>query len=143
MSTLSRASGRGFSDQARMRLRHSEILAVGGRASAMLARWDAQAWTPSPNDAVLGLNGTWMDADGTSWVVGVMGTAGRVAPGAGTIEIEDPGTLHTLHATFSADGERLFAVGGSIDAAPPYVGVIVEREAETHVAIGEHGIVHV
>jgi hypothetical protein len=104
-----------------------EILAVGGRASAMLVRRDAAAWTPSAADALLGLNGIWMDQDGTSWVVGVMGTAGRVAPGATEIVVEDPDTLLTLHATFSAEGERLFAVGGSIDAAPPFVGVIVER----------------
>lgn len=104
-----------------------EILAVGGRTTGVLARWDGTAWTAEQVPQLPGLNGIWMAPDGAAVVVGPQGGAGVVAPGSLTVEREDSGTPLALHGVFGfAEGER-WAVGGSLDMAPPYVGVILRQ----------------
>jgi hypothetical protein len=105
----------------------SEILAVGGRASGILARWDGVQWTAREVPALPGLNGVWMATDGTATVAGPMGGMGTVAPGALEVAVEDAGTSLALHAVYGFDGAERWAVGGSLDMAPPHVGVIVRR----------------
>lgn len=105
-----------------------EILAVGGRASGVLARWDGAAWTATELPDVFGLNGVFMNDAGVATVVGVTGVAGRVAAGSAALDLEDPGTLLTLHAAFGPAGGPVFAVGGSLEQAPPFHGVILERD---------------
>jgi hypothetical protein len=104
-----------------------EILAVGGRSSAVLSRWDGAQWTAQEVPEVLGLNGVWMAPDGTATVVGPQGGAGTVAPGALSVEVEASGTPLALHGVFGFAGIERWAVGGSLDMAPPYVGVILHR----------------
>ncbi|MEM9459133.1 MAG: hypothetical protein AAGF11_33450 [Myxococcota bacterium] len=104
-----------------------EILAVGGRATGVLSRWDGRQWTAQQIPELPGLNGVWMASDGTAVVVGPRGGAGVVAPGALVVQLQDSGTGLALHGVYGfASGER-WAVGGSLDMAPPYVGVIVHQ----------------
>jgi hypothetical protein len=107
-----------------------EVVAVGGRSNARLARWDGAAW----QDATLmpaGLNGVWVADDGTATLVGRLGgifelPAGSLEP----VPIESPTAL-VLHAVHGfTDGSRV-AVGGSFDSAPPWVGVVVEHPGTT------------
>ena len=103
-----------------------EHLAVGGRANARIARWDGAAWT-GETLALPGLSGVWMDPSGAATIVGNQGTIAELPAGSMTPELQDSPTLLLLHAVFGrADGSR-FAVGGSLNGAPPYVGVIVQR----------------
>jgi hypothetical protein len=104
-----------------------EILAVGGRAEGVLARWDGVQWTAQEVPALPGLNGVWMAPDGTATVVGPMGGMGTVAAGALAVEVEDAGTSLALHAVYGFAEVERWAVGGSLDMAPPHVGVIVRR----------------
>jgi hypothetical protein len=105
----------------------SELLAVGGRANGVLLRYDGAAWTSTALAEVAGLNGVWMDADGTARIGGAQGTIAVVDPGAAMPLPEDSDTLRTIHAVWQADDGRTYAVGGSIDLPPPFVGVILER----------------
>jgi hypothetical protein len=105
-----------------------EILAVGGRASGVLTRWDGAAWTATDLPDVYGLNGVFMNDAGVATVVGVTGVAGRVAAGESELQLEDPGTLLTLHAAYAPADGPVFAVGGSLEQAPPFQGVILQRE---------------
>jgi len=105
----------------------AELLAVGGRANGVLLRYDGAAWTSTALADVAGLNGVWMDASGTARIGGMQGTIAIVPAGAATPEPEDTGTLRTIHAVWQADDGRTYAVGGSIDLPPPFVGVIFER----------------
>lgn len=104
-----------------------EILAVGGRTSAVLSRWDGAQWTAAEAPALPGLNGVWMAPDGTATVVGPMGGAGTVAAGALAVDVEASGTGLALHGVFGFAGIERWAVGGSLDMAPPHVGVILHR----------------
>ncbi|MEX1366164.1 MAG: hypothetical protein AB1Z98_23770 [Nannocystaceae bacterium] len=104
-----------------------EIVAVGGRTQAVVARFDGRAWSVRDEPELLGLNGVWVAADGTATVVGPLGGAGVVAPGSLQVQIEDSGTPLALHGVFGFDGVERWAVGGSLDMAPPYVGIALRR----------------
>jgi hypothetical protein len=105
----------------------TEIVAVGGRATGVLARFDGTGWTTTVQSDLPGLNGVFVDADGTATVVGALGVAGRVAPGDTTVEVEPTGTQLALHAVFGEPEGDLYGVGGSFDLAPPFVGIVVTR----------------
>jgi hypothetical protein len=104
-----------------------EILAVGGRTTGVLSRWDGVQWTAQEAAALPGLNGVWMAPDGTATVVGPQGGAGTVAPGALSVDVEDAGTGLALHGVYGLPGVERWAVGGSLDMAPPYVGIVLHR----------------
>lgn len=104
-----------------------EILAVGGRTSGVLSRFDGLQWTTQEVPAVAGLNGVWMAPDGTATVVGPQGVLGTVGAGALEVVVEPAGTSLALHGVFGFDGVERWAVGGSLDMAPPYVGVVLRR----------------
>ncbi len=102
------------------------ILAVGGRSEGVILRYDGAAWTPLPQEGLPGLNGVWMDGAGAARVVGGHGVAGRVDAGATAVALGETGTSMGLHAVFTTPEGRTFAVGGSIDGSPPFVGIILE-----------------
>ncbi len=105
-----------------------DIVAVGGRASAVVLRWDGAQWATQPALDVPGLNGVWMAEDGTATVVGPLGTVGVVEPGSLTIESQDSGTPLALHGVFGFDDVQRWAVGGSLDMPPPFIGLVIERQ---------------
>lgn len=102
------------------------LLAVGGRASGVVARYDGSAWTVA-DVAVPGLNGSWMADDGETHVVGPQGSIARIGAGGLDATIEDAPTFETLHAVWGPGDGSLIAVGGSIDLPPPFIGIILER----------------
>lgn len=107
----------------------TDVLAVGGRSNGVLARRTDGEWTSVTLPAVAGLNGVWMDEAGEATIVGNLGTIATVP--AGSLEpevIAQSFTPWVLHAAFgTSDGAR-FAVGGTLDRNPPYLGVVVRRE---------------
>lgn len=105
----------------------SELLAVGGRASGVLAR-RTDAWEIAMlPDTVAGLNGVWMDEFGEATIVGILGTIATVPAGSLDPVFDDPPTMSTLHAVWSPGDGTFVAVGGSLELPPPFTGVIVER----------------
>lgn len=103
-----------------------EVVAVGGRSNARVARWDGTAW----QDATLepaGLNGVWIADDGTATLVGRLGGIFELAPGSLEPTPLPSPTALLLHAVHGfEDGSRI-AVGGSFEGAPPWVGVVLEH----------------
>ncbi|MFN3202653.1 MAG: WD40/YVTN/BNR-like repeat-containing protein [Bradymonadia bacterium] len=102
-----------------------DIAVVGGRAGGVLSRWDGTAWQTSDLAGLPGLNGIWMSAAGQVQVVGNRGSAARIAEGF-DFDRDQSGTLLVLHAVWGSPEGTLFAVGGSLDMAPPYEGVVLE-----------------
>ncbi len=103
-----------------------EVLAVGGRANAHFARWEGDGWsTETTIDP--GLNGVWIGEDGAATVVGNGGQLMERAAGASTFQATEPQTPMVLHATYGFDGGPAFAVGGTLLAPTPWLGVILMR----------------
>lgn len=103
-----------------------DVVAVGGRSNARIARWDGATWQAVTLEPA-GLNGVWVADDGTATLVGRIGgifelSAGSLEP----VPLDSPTAL-LLHAVHGfEDGSRL-AVGGSFEGAPPWVGVVLEH----------------
>ncbi|HWB80605.1 MAG TPA: hypothetical protein VG755_36835 [Nannocystaceae bacterium] len=105
----------------------TELLAVGGRSSGVLARHtDAWSITMLP-ETIPGLNGVWMDEGGEATIVGILGTIATVPAGSIDPVFDAPPTMSTLHAVWSPGDGTFIAVGGSLELPPPFTGVIVER----------------
>ncbi|MCB9570093.1 MAG: hypothetical protein H6710_23285 [Myxococcales bacterium] len=102
-------------------------VAVGGRANGRIARWDGAAWSGEIL-TLPGLNGVWVDGAGVATIVGWQGTIATLEPGSFAPTTEESGTILLLHGVHGFEGGPTFAVGGSINAAPPFVGVIVMRD---------------
>ncbi len=104
-------------------LGQADAIAVGGRSSARVSRWDGAAWSGMTLTGEPGLSGVWVDDAGEATIVGAQGTVWRLAPGSFTPAPAPLVTQHFLHAvTGFSDGTR-FAVGGSLLTQPPHVGV--------------------
>lgn len=115
--------GRGSSDGM------AEVVAVGGRSNARVARFDGATW----QDVVLmpaGLNGVWLDPDGTGTLVGRLGGIFELPAGSlDPVAVETPTNL-VLHAVHGFDDGSRVAVGGSFDSAPPWVGIVLEHPGD-------------
>jgi len=103
----------------------NDIVAAGGRINGQLARWDGTEWTTEVLGGVPGLNGVWMNREGTAYSAGVNGRIVRVAAGTFEAEAMDSPAERVVHAVWGTDSGPFFAVGGSLDRNPPYVGEIV------------------
>ena len=105
----------------------NEIVAVGGRSNGVIARFDGDAWTSEIIGQLPGLNGVWMDPEGTAFAVGIDGVIIEIAPGGFEWrEIDRSTRPDTLHGAFGlATGER-FGVGGSLLFSAPWTGVIAQ-----------------
>ena len=104
-----------------------DIVAVGGRATGELGRWNGTEWSFEVLDEVSGLNGSFMAPDGTTLIDGSFGRMIEVTEG-GLIDRDVP-TGNVLHAVWadSASG-TCFAVGGTLLAPPPFEGdVLISR----------------
>lgn len=99
-----------------------DIVAVGGRINGQLVRWDGSAWTTEVLGGVPGLNGVWMNSEGTAYAGGVNGRLVRIPAGTFDAEPMDSGFARVVHAVWGRDAGPFFAVGGSLDRNPPYIG---------------------
>ena len=100
------------------------LLAVGGRANGRLARWDGAGWG-GETLSIPGLNGVWMDSSGAATLVGWQGTIYSLAAGSQAPVLEESGTSLLLHAVYGFEGGPRFAVGGSLQGPPPFVGLVL------------------
>lgn len=103
-----------------------DVVAVGGRANARVLRWDGADWSDATLEP-MGCNGVWVDDDGAAIVVCRMGGIYELAPGSIELAPVDSPTLHLLHAVHGFTGGPRFAVGGSFEGPPPWVGVILHH----------------
>lgn len=104
------------------------IVAVGGRGSGVASVWNGAEWQPLELAPLPGLNGVWVDADGIAHAVGILGITVEIDSATLAYEHEFvplPNDVQMdFHAAFSADGQRLVAVGGNLfGVEPPYRGV--------------------
>ncbi len=103
-----------------------DVVAVGGRANARIARFDGTQWQDTTT-ADAGLNGVWVDDTGQATVVGRLGGIFEVAPGSvEPVPMASP-VVELLHAVHGfEDGSRI-VVGGTFEGPPPWAGVILEH----------------
>ena len=107
----------------------TNIVAVGGRSSARIARYDGTQWNTELFSGTPGLNAVYMvDAD-EAIVGGTNGYAGRYDLLTGELDQEDASTNLCLHGIWG-DGEgSYYAVGGRFST--PYTGLAIVRTIET------------
>jgi len=105
-----------------------DMLAVGGRNSPRISRWDGTSWTTSRPDAQLvrPLSAVWVQPDGVAYVGGLYGFTASLTPD-GTFTPDAPATDIGLHAMWGDGAGHVWAVGGTF--LEPHRGVILRREA--------------
>jgi len=105
------------------------LVAVGGRANGVIARYDASAdaWTSQTIGELPGLNGVWVDATGEAFAVGIDGVVIAIEPGGFEWrELDRSARPDTLHGAFGLPDGARFGVGGNLLYSPPWTGVIVQ-----------------
>lgn len=105
-----------------------DIVCVGGRSNGVLGRYNGDAWSFETLQRVSGLNGSWMDQDGTTYAAGVGGRILAFAPDATDFADVQSATGNVLHAIFGLNGGRAYAVGGTLLSSPPYTGDVLVAE---------------
>lgn len=108
--------------------RPDNIVAVGGRGNARVARYDGASWTTIAPSGIGGLNAVFMTDDGATHIGGLSGFAGTYDPATDAIADEDTKTFHTIHAAWGDGAGRVYAVGGTF--AVPHRGVAIVRSSE-------------
>lgn len=98
-----------------------QIIAVGGRSNARIARYDGTSWHTIAPFGYGGINGVYMERPGEALIAGVFGLAGIYNLETDEIIEEDTQTRFDLHAIWSDGAGRAYAVGGNFLA--PYAGV--------------------
>jgi hypothetical protein len=105
------------------------MLAVGGRGSGQLSRFDGTSWKTVVLAGLPGLNGVWTRDGRTFHVAGTEGTLATVAfddlthPDALTIQ-----RTRDFHCMFGVEG-WLFSVGGTLaSASGPFKGIAYQRQ---------------
>jgi hypothetical protein len=104
-----------------------QIAAVGGRSNGVLVKWDGQAWTSLLLNGIPGLNGIWMDSQGKSHVVGIRGAILSFDPFSWQGVRQRTDTTLVLHSIWG-NGNQRWSVGGSLDDAPPWEGIILNQK---------------
>ena len=102
------------------------MIAVGGRSDGRIARFEGDAWVEEVLP-IAGLNGIWIDPNGTATAVGTDGRILALEPGGFDYAFEPSGSMMVLHAVFGFSGGPRFAVGGNLLSQPPHVGVILRE----------------
>lgn len=103
------------------------VVTVGGRGTAEMARWDGSRWTRAPASALPGLNGVWLRRPDVAHVVGITGTVLRVDPATFTVldRAEPAPTGLDLHAVFGDASGEIFAFGANF--VLPERGTVLHR----------------
>ena len=100
-----------------------DLIAVGGRANGLVARWDGSRWRGKILAGVPGLNGIWVDEAGVGTAVGIRGAVLRFEAGDFTFERERTESTLVLHSVWGDRAGNRWAVGGSLDSTPPWEGI--------------------
>ena len=102
------------------------VMSVGGRGTAEMARWDGERWTKAPASPLPGLNGVWLRGSDVAHVVGINGTVLRVDPASlAVLEQVEVSTGLDLHAVFGDDSGQILAFGANFEL--PERGVVLHR----------------
>lgn len=101
------------------------IVAVGGRGNARIARFDGTAWSTVAPVGIGGINGVFMNQPDQTLMVGVNGWAGVFTPLSGALTSEDTHTSFDLHAVWEDGAGHAYAVGGNF--LSPFRGVALVR----------------
>ena len=101
------------------------IVAVGGRTSARVARYDGTSWSTTLFANVPGLNGVFMAEPGEAIVGGTNGFVGRYDMASGVLDGETSDTNQCLHAVWGNGIGSYYAVGGRFNE--PYEGIALVR----------------
>ncbi|MDE0882835.1 MAG: hypothetical protein OSB21_09585 [Myxococcota bacterium] len=94
---------------------YDDVYAVGGIGTALMVHWDGRVWKdqPLPADSPTSLPGVWTAAGQPVYVAGARGFTGRLDGERWTTAwLDTAQSFHAIHF----DGQRLWAVGGDIDA---------------------------
>ena len=102
-----------------------DIVAVGGRSNGQVARYDGDQWETELVPGSPGLNGVWMDCQGTAHINGIDGYSFRLESGSMGPDVESTPTDNVLHAIFGFDDGPRVGVGGTLDRSPPYEGTLI------------------
>lgn len=105
-------------------LSEDNIVAVGGRSAARIARYDGTSWTTELASGVGGLSGTFMNVADESIVGGINGFVGAYNPMTGGLTAESSGTSISIHAIWGDGAGRNYAVGGTFSRAPQGVALV-------------------
>lgn len=103
-----------------------DVVAVGGRINGVVGRWGGESWEFVELERTPGLNGVWMAPTGDAWLAGANGRLLLLAAGGFDVTTIESPTLRVLHAIYGGAGDRMVAVGGSLDGSLPWTGVVVE-----------------
>ena len=104
------------------------IVAVGGRGTARIARYDGSTWTTQRFTGVPGLNAVYMSDAAEAVVGGTNGFMGSFDRSTGVLTEESARTNQCVHGAWG-DGEGTFyAVGGRF--AEPFTGLALVRTAD-------------
>ena len=99
------------------------IVAVGGRSSAVVARYDGKRWSSESLAPLPGLNGVWTGDGQTVFVGGIEGTLADLDFDSLVYVEKYQHTPHVFHAVHGGAGQVL-GVGGSLDMpSGPFVGL--------------------
>lgn len=106
-----------------------DVVAVGGRNTPRIGRWDGTEWTitkPDPQ-AVKPLNAVFVNDDGSALIGGLYGYTGTLGAD-GVITAEPLATDLAIHALWGDGASAWYGVGGTF--VEPHRGVILRRTAE-------------
>lgn len=106
----------------------TNIVAVGGRGSARIARYDGSNWTTELFSGTPGLNAVFMDNEDFAIVGGINGFGGAFSTVTNELESESTPTNVAIHAAWGDGTGNYYAVGGRF--TQPYSGVALVRQAE-------------
>lgn len=102
----------------------SNIVAVGGRGAARIARYDGATWSTERPTGVTGLSGVFMNDADEAIVGGLNGYVAAYNPLTGAIVPENSGTSIGIHAIWGDGAGRTYAVGGLLLEDSPGVALV-------------------
>ncbi len=101
------------------------IVAVGGRGSARIARYDGQSWQTDLLSGISGLNAVFMVEPDVALIGGTNGYLGRYNPMTQELEDELSFTNRCIHGIWTGSDGVSYAVGGRF--SPPLAGTALVR----------------
>ena len=100
-------------------------MAVGGRGSARIARYDGTSWQTDILSGVPGLNAVFMVEPGVAVIGGTNGYLGLYNPATQVLVDELSFTNRCLHGIWTGSDGVSYAVGGRF--SPPFAGTALMR----------------